>query len=65
MSEQKTINFTVELDESKAWALAQFCKRFTFDDVRERAIDDDEAYSMRDALCEVGKALQDEGIAPR
>jgi len=65
MTTDKTVTFSFELSEQHAWALAQFCKRFTFDDVRERAIDEDEAYRMRDALCDVGQALRDVGIAPR
>lgn len=65
MSTEKIITLTLDLDESRAWALAQFCKRFIYGDVRERAIDEDEAYAMRDALCDVGAALRDAGIAPR
>lgn len=61
----KTITFTTELSKQEAMALAQFVKRFCFDDVRLRAVSDHEAYQMVYALGKVRKALAEEGYAPR
>ncbi len=54
-----------ELEESQALALAQFVKRVGWSDIRQNAVSDDEAYTMRDALGELAKALRDSGFAPR
>lgn len=63
----KTVKFTVELDEHRAMALAQFVKRAHFGTC-ERLSDptrDDEAQEMMDALIAVQRALRDAGYAPR
>jgi hypothetical protein len=54
-----------ELEESQALALAQFVKRVGWSDIRQNAVSDDEAYTMRDALGELAKALRESGFAPR
>lgn len=54
-----------ELEESQALALAQFVKRVGWSDIRQNAVSDDEAYTMRDALGELAKALRDSGFSPR
>lgn len=56
---------TVELDHKEAVALAQLVKRITWSDLRGCAVDDDEAYLMRDAIGKLQRALRDEGYAPR
>jgi len=56
---------TVEIDEARATALAQFCKRVGFSDLRATAKDDDEAYVMRDGVDALRRALADAGFAPR
>jgi hypothetical protein len=46
-------------------ALAQFHKRLTWTDFRTNAVDDIEAYLMRDASDKVRTALVEQGYAPR
>jgi len=53
------------LDKQEAMALAQFCKRLCWSDIRGCAVDDDEAYLMRDAVDKLQNALRDCGYAPR
>ena len=55
----------IELPEHEAWALAEFLKRAGFSDYRALAVDEDEAYEMRDAGEKVRRALAEQGIAPR
>jgi hypothetical protein len=59
------ITLTVTLTESQALALAQFVKRVGWQEFRQNAVDDDEAYVIRDAIDVVAKALKNEGFAPR
>ena len=54
-----------ELTDAQALALAQFVKRVGWSEIRGNAVDDDEAYTMRDALGELAKALAEAGYAPR
>lgn len=53
------------LADAQALALAQFVKRVGWSEMRANAVDDDEAYLMRDALGELAKALRELGYAPR
>ena len=62
---QKMVTFTVQINEELAQALAQFAKRFGFAEFRQNAVDDAEAYAMRDAVDQVRQALQEVGYAPR
>jgi len=62
---QKMVTFTVQINEELAEALAQFVKRVGFSEFRQNAVDDVEAYTMRDAVDQVRKALQEAGYAPR
>ena len=57
--------FTVQMDQDTAQALAQFLKRVSFSEMRQNAVDDAEAYTMRDGLEQVQKALQEVGYDPR
>ena len=63
MSEQ--IEVWMELEPAQALALAQFVKRVGWSEIRQNAVDDNEAYAMREALGFLDKALGDSGYAPR
>lgn len=62
---QQMVTFTVTINEELAEGLAQFLKRVGFAEMRQNAVDDVEAYIMRDALDRVRLALQAVGYAPR
>lgn len=59
------IDLSLDLDETQALALAQFVKRIGWSEIRQNAVDDNEAYLMRDALDMLSKSLAGEGFAPR
>jgi hypothetical protein len=61
----KTIRLVVTLAESEAWILAQLFKRLSFSDFLRNAVDEDEAYAMRNAADLVRRGLADAGYAPR
>ena len=66
MTAMKTkATITVELNEDQAQALAQFIKRYTWTDVRQNAVNDEEAYLMREAFDALQYAMADAGYAPR
>jgi hypothetical protein len=60
-----TIDLDVGLSMEQALALAQFLKRVGIDDYRALAVDEEEAWLMRDAGERVRAALREVGIAPR
>lgn len=62
---KKAVTFTVQIDDQLAQALAQFIKRVGWSEMRQNAVDDVEAYDMRDGLDQVRKALQEVGYDPR
>jgi hypothetical protein len=62
---KKAVTFTVQIDDQLAQALAQFIKRVGWSEMRQNAVDDAEAYDMRDGLDQVRKALQEVGYDPR
>lgn len=62
---QKMVTFTVTMDDERALALAQFLKRVGWSEMRQNAVDDFEAYMIRDGLDQVREALQEVGYAPR
>jgi hypothetical protein len=62
---KKPVTFTVQIDDQLAQALAQFIKRVGWSEMRQNAVDDAEAYDMRDGLDVVRKALQEVGYDPR
>ncbi len=55
----------VELPDDLALALAQFLKRVGYNDYRELAVDQQQAYEMVDAGEKVRAALAEKGYAPR
>lgn len=59
------VNVSMTLPARQALALAQLVKRIGWGEMRQNAVDDDEAYEMRDALGELAKALAEQGYAPR
>ena len=54
-----------ELTEQEAMALAQFVKRVGWSEMRDNAVDDDEAYLIRDAISKIQDDLAEKGFAPR
>ncbi len=61
----KTVKIEFELTEKEALALAQFVKRIGWQEIRINAVDDDEAYCIRDAISHVRSALSRQGFSPR
>lgn len=63
------VTIRIEFDEpgasEQAWAFAQFLKRLRWNEYRACAIDDDEAYAIRDAVAKVQQAFTLEGYNPR
>ena len=59
----KTIH--LELNDTQAWALAELVKRIGWGELRQNAVDDAEAYEMRDAVELLAHALASAGVAPR
>ena len=59
------MNFNLELTDNQALALAQFVKRVGWTEWRQNAVDDAEAYLMRDAFDQLAAALKDGGYSPR
>ena len=61
----KTITINVELPESDATALAQFCKRVGWSEFRQNASSDEEAYSIQSGTGALQEALARRGFNPR
>jgi len=59
------VTVRLELETERALALAQFVKRVGWSELCENAVDDEEAYRMRDALGALARALAESGFAPR
>jgi hypothetical protein len=62
---EKRQEFTFFLDKAEALALAQFVKRVGWSEMRQNAVDDDEAYQIRDALGRIALTLAEGGYEPR
>lgn len=60
-----SVTVTLELTPQEALALAQFVKRVGWSEFRQNAVDDDEAYVIRDAVDRVAAGLAQVGYAPR
>jgi hypothetical protein len=65
MSFEAHLMLTVELTERQAMALAQFVKRVGWTEFRANAIDNDEAYLIREAVDAVQRELRVQGYSPR
>jgi hypothetical protein len=52
----KPVNPVVTLTDGEAYDLPQFLKRVGFSEFRSNAVDEDEAYRMRDAAGKVARA---------
>ncbi len=61
----RELGIAVVLTDVQAWQYAQFLKRVTFADYRQRATSDDEAYVMIAAGECLRDALKEKGYAPR
>lgn len=61
----KEVNFSVVLEDSEAWVVAQFLKRVGWTEMRGNAESEEEAYLIRAGLDKVRTALADAGCAPR
>jgi hypothetical protein len=59
------VTISVSFSDEQAWLYAQFLKRVTWGDYRERAMNDDEAYVMIDAGELIREELRERGYAPR
>lgn len=59
------IKLSLELNQAQAWALAQFVKRVSWQEFRANAVDNDEAYLIRDGIVRLQGALATSGYAPR
>ena len=59
------VTLKIELNEELANAPAQFVKRVRFSEMRSNAVDDFEAYLIRDALDRVRNGLTNAGFSPR
>jgi len=65
MAQGKRIKVSFEVSEVEALALAQFVKRCGFSDWRNNAVDDKEAYQMKDAFYKLQNGLIEGGFSPR
>jgi hypothetical protein len=59
------IDVKFEIPDQEALALAQLMKRIGWNEIRGNAIDDDEAYLMRDAIYRLQQGLSEAGYSPR
>jgi hypothetical protein len=65
VADSETFSGVAEMSKAEAMALAQLCKRIAFSDMRSCAVDDNEAYVIRDAVDNLQGALKGAGYAPR
>ena len=59
------MEITITLDENKAWDLAQFFKRITYEGVGECAVDKAETESMIAVIENAREQMAKQGISPR
>ena len=59
------MQFTIELTQDQAWALAQYLKRIGYTSYRAHASSDAEAWRMQDAGDALRIALANAGVNPR
>ena len=65
LNQLNDVTVTVVVSDLQAEALAQLVKRIGWVEIRQNAVDDLEAYEMRDAVYRLQKALGEAGYAPR
>jgi len=65
MAQSKEVQVSFEVSEVEALALAQFVKRCGFSEWRNNAVDNDEAYQMKDAFYKLQEGLAEVGFCPR
>ena len=61
----ETITLHLELPDLEALALAQFVKRVGWQEFRQNAVDEDEAYMIRAVIEKLQDALAQSGYSPR
>ena len=59
------LTLVLEVDDARAWALAQLVKRFGFDDAERLSVDRADAEMMIGAVIALQKALDKAGYSPR
>lgn len=59
------ITAPLELSPDQALALAQFCKRLTWQEIAANAVDRCEAEDIKDSILSLQSTLADAGYAPR
>jgi len=59
------VSFNVTLSGTEAYAFAQWLKRRQFDDLRKRAVDEEDALNMDRAADKIRDALREAGFFPR
>jgi len=62
---QKTVTFTITINEELVEPLSQFLKRVRWSEIRQCAVDDVELKKMRDGLDQVREAFLEAGYDPR
>lgn len=65
MSNPNTLTLELNINEQTAMALAQFVKRVGWQEFRQNAVNDDEAYLIGDGVAALQRALSQAGFAPR
>lgn len=59
------IRLDLYASNDELWALSQFIKRTTWEQIRANAVDEAEAYTIRDGIDILGEALRSRGYNPR
>ena len=60
-----SVRVVLDLSDSEAGNCAQFVKRTVLGSLCACAVDDEEAYVIRDSVAKLERALADVGYAPR
>lgn len=64
-AKSKVVDVAFRVSNSECLALAQFVKRVTWYEIRDCAVDDDEARTMAEAFEQLRVGLARAGFAPR
>ena len=64
-TDKSNIIIEAGLSNAQAWALAQFLKRVSWSEIRGCAVDNNEAYLIRDSLELLRDNLTEQGCNPR